>query len=69
MKNQKEKLTIRVTPNQLQVLSELAAATHTTMSLLIRSIIGDFITRNEDTLERIITGEQPIEIDDDYANN
>lgn len=51
----KEKITIRVTPNQMQVLKELSEATDSSISIIVRSIILDFITRNEERLEEIIT--------------
>lgn len=56
MKNnptRKERITIRLTPNQMQCLKELTQSLGTSYSLLVRTIIQDFITRNEDTLERI----------------
>ena len=49
----KERITIRLTPNQMQCLKELTQSLGTSYSLLVRTIIQDFITRNEDTLERI----------------
>lgn len=60
----KQKITMRVTPRQAQVLKELTDACKCSQSMLIRMIIGDFITRNEDVLERIVTGEQIIDIND-----
>lgn len=51
----KERVTVRLTPRQMQVLRELVASLDTSYSLLIRSIIQDFITKNEDSLERITT--------------
>ena len=54
-KEKKEKITIRVTPNQMLVLDELSEATNSSISMLVRSIILDFIQRNEDRLEEIIT--------------
>ena len=53
--NRKERVTVRLTPNQMQCLKELSTNLNTSYSLLIRSIIQDFICRNEETLERIIT--------------
>ena len=50
----KDRITVRLTNNQMQVLSELTDALDTSYSLLIRSIVCDFLTRNEETLERII---------------
>lgn len=51
----KERVTVRLTPNQMQCLRELSTSLNTSYSLLIRSIIQDFITRNDETLERITT--------------
>lgn len=62
--NRKERVTVRLTPGQMQCLKELSSNLNTSYSLLIRSIIQDFICRNEDTLERIITNK---ELEDAYA--
>lgn len=51
----KERITIRLSPNQMQCLKELTTSLNTSYSLLVRTIISDFLTRNENTLERIIT--------------
>ena len=51
----KQRITVRLTENQMQVLSELTSALDTSYSMLVRSIVCDFLTRNEDQLERIIT--------------
>lgn len=53
--NRKERVTVRLTPYQMQCLKELSTSLNTSYSLLIRSIIGDFLTKNEDALERITT--------------
>ena len=50
-----EKLTLRFKPGQYQVLCELRDALGCNISLIVRAIVSDFLTRNEDTLERIIT--------------
>lgn len=62
--NKNEKISIRLTPYQGQVLSELSKALNTSISMLVRSIVGDFITRNEERLERIIVSK--LEGDADY---
>ena len=49
----KERITVRLTPRQMQCLKELSTSLNTSYSLLVRTIIQDFLTRNEDTLERI----------------
>lgn len=54
----KQRVTVRLTPYQMQCLKELSESLNTSYSLLIRSIIGDFLTKNEDALERIITNKQ-----------
>lgn len=51
----KQRITVRLTENQMQVLSELTQALDTSYSMLVRSIVCDFLTRNESQLERIIT--------------
>ena len=56
--NRKERVTVRLTPYQMQCLKELSTNLNTSYSLLIRSIIQDFICRNEETLEKIITNKQ-----------
>ena len=56
--NRKERVTVRLNCYQMQCLKELSTSLHTSYSLLIRSIIGDFLNRNEETLERIITNKQ-----------
>jgi hypothetical protein len=54
----KERLTVRLSAAQMQVLSELRDALGVNISLLIRTIVGSWLRQNEDTLERIIAGEQ-----------
>lgn len=56
--NRKERVTVRLTPYQMQCLKELSTNLNTSYSLLIRSIIGDFLKRNEEALERIIISKQ-----------
>ena len=56
--NRKERVTVRLTPYQMQCLKELSTNLNTSYSLLIRSIIGNFLTQNEEALERIITNKQ-----------
>ena len=50
----KPRYSVRVTPNQSLVLQEMAEALDTTISLLIRTIIGDWLTKNEEYIENII---------------
>lgn len=56
--NRKERVTVRLTPYQMQCLKELSSNLNTSYSLLIRSIIGDFLTKNEAVLERIIENKE-----------
>ena len=51
----KERITIRLSPAQMQCLKELTESLNTSYSMMVRSIIQDFLARNEDVLERIIT--------------
>lgn len=54
----KERITVRLNNYQMQCLKELTESLDTSYSLLVRSIIADFLKRNEDSLERIITSKQ-----------
>lgn len=54
MGNKGTKISIRITPNQSLVLAEMSQALDTTYSMLIRTILGDWIAKNEDYIERII---------------
>ena len=56
--NRKERVTVRFNCYQMQCLKELSTSLNTSYSLLIRSIIGNFLTQNEEALERIITNKQ-----------
>ena len=61
--NRKERVTVRLNCYQMQCLKELSDGLNTSYSLLIRSIIGDFLKRNEEALERIITNKQKEDAD------
>lgn len=50
----KPRLTIRLTPNQSLVIDELTAALDTNASTLIRTIVGDWLSKNEEYIYRII---------------
>lgn len=47
-------MSVRITPNQSLVLNEMCEALGTSYSMLIRTIIGDWLTTNEEYLYRII---------------
>jgi hypothetical protein len=65
----KQRVTIRLTDWQMLCLKELTTSLNTSYSMLIRSIIQDFLVRNEDTLERIAQEKNNQELtDNDYAN-
>lgn len=59
-----KKISLRVTDAQLRVLDELSSALNATYSQLIRAILFDFIERNEERLERIITNQKEAREDD-----
>lgn len=61
-----DRLSIRFSPNQLQVLTELKDKYQCSYSLLIRAIVGSWITSNEDALEQVLNNEDN---DEDYAND
>lgn len=55
-----KKLSVRLTDNQMVVLSDLSTALDVSISVLLRAIVLDFLTRNEERLERIIDGQSAI---------
>jgi hypothetical protein len=59
----KERVTVRLTPRQMLCLKELSTSLNTSYSLLIRTIIQDFLTKNEDALDRITSNKS-----NQYAN-
>ena len=54
MGNKNCKISIRLTAWQEQVLHEMCDALGVSYSLLVRTIIGDWLTTNEDHIYRII---------------
>lgn len=52
--SKKPRLTIRLTPNQALVIEELTLALKTNSSTLIRTIIMDWLTKNEDYIYGLI---------------
>lgn len=52
--SKKPRLTIRLTPNQALVIEELTLALKTNSSTLIRTIIGSWLTANEDYIYDLI---------------
>lgn len=54
MGGKKERISIRITPNQELVLKELSGSLDVSISMLIRTIIGSWITTNEDAIYRLI---------------
>ena len=52
-----EKVTIRLTPYQVQVLEELRDKLGCSFSLIIRTIVGSWLTTNEAIIESVLTRE------------
>lgn len=65
MSNKKDRVTIRITPNQSLVLKEMSEALNTSISMMIRVILGDWLTNHEDAIYRIID-KKKIESDANY---
>lgn len=55
------RVSIRLRENQLQVLNELSEVLNAPISVIIRSIILDWLTKNDEVIEQIITGERPFD--------
>ena len=66
--NKKDRISIRLTPYQNQVLTELSTSLNTSISMLVRTIVGDFITRNEEVLERLVMKNNQIVEDPSLKN-
>lgn len=62
----KERITVRLTCYQMQCLKELTTSLNTSYSLLVRSIIGDFLERNSEVLDRITSPNTKIDADFEY---
>lgn len=60
----KTKLSIRLSDNQMLVLKELKDVLHCSYSVMVRSMVLNFLTQYEDVLDKIITGEKIINIED-----
>lgn len=52
--NGMQRITVRLQPNQMLVMDELRTALGVSYSKLVRTIILNFLTENEERLERII---------------
>lgn len=50
-----EKITIRLTPRQIQVLTELREKYGASFSLMIRTIVGSWLTTNEEIIESALS--------------
>jgi len=50
----KSRITVRLTPNQELVLKEMGEALDTSISMMVRAIIGDWISKNEEYIYKII---------------
>jgi hypothetical protein len=60
------RVTVRLSPNQMQVLSELNELFGTTYSQLLRMMVLDFITRNDETITNLLNKHDGI-IPNNYA--
>ena len=49
---------MRLQPRQLQVLTELSEVLNAPISVMLRAIVLDWLTKNEDIVEEIISGER-----------
>lgn len=50
----KPRISIRLTPNQELVLREMSETLGTSISMLIRTIVGDWLKQHEEQIYRII---------------
>ncbi len=52
--NKKPRITVRLSPNQMLVIEELTQALDTNASMLVRTIIQDWLVKNEDYIYGLI---------------
>lgn len=67
-----EKITIRLTPRQIQVLTELREKFGASFSLMIRTIVGSWLTTNEEIIESVLTSTEKnneVKLFEDDAND
>lgn len=67
-----EKITIRLSPRQIQVLTELREKYGCSFSLMIRTIVGSWLTTNEEIIESALTHKDDnndIKLFEDYGND
>ena len=50
----KSRISIRITPNQELVLQEMSEALDTTYSMLIRTIIGNWLAEHEEAIYKLV---------------
>ncbi len=63
--NKKSRISVRLTPNQELVLKEMSEALDTSISMMVRTIVGSWITTNEEHIYRLIDKKR-IEKNPDY---
>lgn len=61
------RVSLRLQPRQLQVLTELSEVLNAPISVMLRAIVLDWLTKNEDIVEEIISGER--EFDKDWSKD
>lgn len=67
-----EKITIRLSPGQVRVLEELRDVLNAPISLIVRTIVGSWLTTNDEIIEHLIENKTKnndlLKLDND-ANN
>lgn len=56
-----KRVSVRLTENQMLVLTELKNTLNCNIALLIRTIIGEWLEKNEDRIYEIIDGKVPFD--------
>lgn len=66
-KDKQTRVTVRLSPNQMQCLSELSELFGASYSQLIRMMVLSFLTKNDATITKLLNKHDGIEDIDDYG--
>ena len=63
--NNKDRITLRLSGQQKLVLDEMVAVLDTSYSLLIRTIVGSWLTEHEEDIYRLIDKKNKIKLEEE----
>lgn len=66
-KDKQTRVTVRLSPNQMQCLNEMSELFNASYSQLIRMMVLDFLTKNDEAITRLLNKHDGIEPEEDYG--